>query len=186
MQPKISHALVADIDYQTGERERGFDQSDLLRELNVWISTWWEEVFESETVDDMGEDGVVRPPLASHNALTAPVPDNIFGSEVFKHWKVGELIPQVPQKPKGEKSTWGSRWGRRREGECRLAPLLSPEKPQSGCKRLRLKHGDDNSFWGLYSFEPVPMVMTTTNPAKKQRMFSSTGCLNMNIVNILW
>ena len=32
--------------------------------------------------------------------------------------------------------TWGSRWGRRREGECRLAPLLSHEKPQSGCRRL--------------------------------------------------
>ena len=30
------------------------------------------------------------------------------------------------------------------------------------------------------SFEPVPIVITTTNPAKKQRMFSRTGCLNIN------
>ena len=29
-------------------------------------------------------------------------------------------------------------------------------------------------------FEPVPIVITTTNPAKKQKMFSSTGCLNIN------
>ena len=75
------------------ERERGFDQSDLLRELNVWISTWWEEVFESETVDDMGEDGVVRPPLASHTNLTAPVPA-----------KKLQLFTR-------NTSTWGSSWG---------------------------------------------------------------------------
>ena len=30
------------------------------------------------------------------------------------------------------------------------------------------------------TFEPVPIVITTTNPAKKQRMFSSTGCLNIS------
>ena len=29
-----------------------------------------------------------------------------------------------------------------------------------------------------YGFEPVPIVITTTNPAKKQRMFSNTGNLN--------
>ena len=46
------------------ERERFGHWSDLLREVNDWISWSWEEVFESETVDDMGEDGVVRPPLA--------------------------------------------------------------------------------------------------------------------------
>ena len=73
--------------------------------------------------------------------------------------------------------TWGSRWGRRREGECRLAPLLSHEKPQSGCRRLtsnivRIRYN--------FSFEPVPIVITTTNPAKKQRVFSNTGCLNRN------
>ena len=28
-------------------------------------------------------------------------------------------------------------------------------------------------------FKPVPMVITTTNPAKKQRMFSNTGNLNI-------
>ena len=26
----------------------------------------------------------------------------------------------------------------------------------------------------------MPIVITITNPAKKQRMFSSTGCLNIN------
>ena len=73
--------------------------------------------------------------------------------------------------------TWGSRWGRRREGECRLAPLLSHEKPQSGCRRLT-----SNIVTIRYNFflEPVPIVITTTNPAKKQRVFSNTGCLNRN------
>ena len=33
---------------------------------------------------------------------------------------------------------------------------------------------------GDWTLQPVPIVITTTNPAKKQRMFSSTGCLNIN------
>ena len=43
--------------------------SDLLRG-----GRWGEEVAEAEAVDQPGEDRVVRPPLASHRALTAPVP----------------------------------------------------------------------------------------------------------------
>ena len=65
MHPKISHALLADAELG----RRSADWSHLFRELGRR-----EEVPEAETVDQAGEDGVVRPPLASHRALTAPVP----------------------------------------------------------------------------------------------------------------
>ena len=120
----------------------------------------WEGVLQSEAFDQAGEDRVVRPPLAFRR-LTAPVPGQQFECSWGSRWEC----------------TWGSRWGRRREGECRLAPLLSHEKPQSGCRRLT---SNIVTIRYNFSFEPVPIVITTTNPAKKQRVFSNTGCLNRN------
>ena len=104
MHPKISHALVAGFEYWTGENVFGRVCSlvRLVEGRQVVRRGCWGRGSWSARRRSGRASSTCPPQLFAH--CSGPCQWESVSSEVLK-------------------STWGSRWGRRREGECRLAPL---------------------------------------------------------------